>query len=222
MAFTFTCEKLALHNDKLYFWTWTFRQVPYNDAWAMWQYKQFAHKLAHHFPLIKGVRISELHKSHGIHFHALVNERIPIERIKRMAWPHGFGRVSVSKADLGSISYLAKYLTKQYRNENDFGGRRRWGTIGGFPPSRCRDIEYDSSVMRNHRAMFGHHQVDTWTVMLARNFGGVWGEAWQWPPFVRVRFRDAVEARDDKGELPHMVKQRLGKLGLLRIPECPF
>jgi len=218
----FTCEKLAVYNDELYFWTWTFRQVPYTDAWAMWQYNFFIRKITRAFPLLKGVRISELHKSHGIHFHALVNTRIPIERLKRLGWPHGFGRVSVQRADMGSIEYLAKYLTKQYRNENDFGRRRRWGTIGGFPPSSCRHIEYDTPVMRNHRAMFGSYQVDTWTVMLARAYGDIWGECWTWPPFIRVRFRDAVEARDDKAELPYAVKKRLAQLKLLREPECPF
>jgi len=222
LAFTFSCEKLALYNDKLYFWTWTFRQVPYNDDWAMWQYKQFIRKIQDEFPLIKGIRITELHRSHGIHFHALANERIPIERVKRIGWPHGFGRMSVERADVGSITYLAKYLTKQYRSENQFGSRRRWGTIGGFQPSRCRDIAYDTPCSRNHAAMFGAEQTDTWTAMLGRSYSDTWGECWQWPPFIRERYRDALEARQDKLELTPNQIHRLERLNLIRKIECPF
>jgi len=173
-------------------------------------------------PLAVGVRVTELHKSHGIHFHLLLNRRIPLERMKRMGWEYGFGRMGVVRADIGTAEYLAKYLSKQYRLANDFGGRRRWGTIGGFPPSRCRDIAYDTPVVRNHAAMFGGQAVDTWTAMLARSFGDCWGETWQWPVFVRHRFRDAVEARGDRCELTTGQEKRLVKLGLYREVDQPF
>lgn len=223
MAFTFTVEKLFRYNPQVYFWTLTFRHTPRDDTWAMYMFNKYMANLTRKLePLVVGVRVSELHKEHGIHFHLLLNRRIPMERMKRVGWQYGFGRMGVTQADPQSGLYLAKYLTKQYRIENDFGGRRRWGTIGGFPASRCRDIEYDTDCTRNHAAMFGREQVDTWTAMLARNYSDVWGECWQWPPFVKIRFRDAVEAREDKGEITPNQRKRLNKLGLLRIPECPF
>lgn len=222
MAFTFTVERLFSFNEHVYFWTITFTETPWDDDWAMDMFQRFRRRVNHAEPLVKGVRVSELHKQHGIHFHMLLNRRIPIERMKRIGRPFGFGRMGVEVADPQSGTYLAKYLTKQYRIENDFGARRRWGTVGSFLACRCRDVEYDTNVVRNHAAMFGKQQVDTWLAMLARSYGNVWGEAWQWPTFVRLRFRDAVEARYDKGELHPTHIQRLTGLGLLRKPEVPF
>lgn len=219
-AFAFTCERLAHYNPELYFWTFTFRQVPFNDTWAMWQYNFLSRKLKNIDPLLRGIRVVELHRSHGIHFHALINRRIPIDRVRRMGWPHGFGRMSVQKADLGSASYMAKYLTKQYREDNGFGQRRRWGAIGGFPVTRCRDVVYDTDYTRNHQAMFGGLKVPYGLAMLLRSYSDVWGECWQWPPFIRTRCQDAL--RVYYKELTYSQLSRCEKLGFRLLPECPF
>jgi len=219
-AFTFTVERLATYNPKLYFWTFTYRQVPFNDTWAMWQWAQFMRKVNNAFPLLKGVRVVELHRSHGIHFHALVNDRIPLERFRRIGWPHGFGRLSVQAADIGSAGYMAKYLTKSYREQNGFGRRRRWGAMGGFPVCRCRDVVYDTDYMRNHQAMFGGLKIPCGLAMIMRSYSDVWGECWQWPAFIKTRVRDALIVHEK--DLAYSQIARCDKLGFRLIPECPF
>jgi len=219
-AFTFTVERLAFWNPKLYFWTFTYRDVPYNDIWAMWQWSRFRMKMHNAFPLIKGVRVVELHRSHGIHFHALINERIPLERVRRIGWPMGFGRMSVQIADTGSASYMAKYLTKAYRERNGFGQRRRWGAIGGFPVCRCRDVIYDTDYTRNHQAMFGGLQIPCGLAMLMRSYSDIWGECWQWPAFIKTRVRDALIIHEK--HLAHSQLERCEKLGFKVRIDRPF
>lgn len=148
-AFTFTAERLAAWYPRIYFWTLTFREVPYNDVRAMSDWALFRRRLCHRYPSLKGVRVCELHKSHGIHFHLLLNLRISLDDMNKLGHPLGLGRMSVSEADKNCIGYLAKYLTKQYRNEFDFGGRRRWGTIGGFKPCRVRDVVFEMETSQN-------------------------------------------------------------------------
>lgn len=97
---------------------------------------------------LRGVRVIECHKEHGVHYHALVNQRIPVWLVRRWAKRCGIGRVQVKKANSGSIDYLAKYLSKQWQQENgSFKGQTRWGTIGGFRGVKVRDVEVCSRYM---------------------------------------------------------------------------
>ena len=53
----------------MYLWTFTFREVPESDDWALDQWVAACKKGARDFRGIHGLRVIELHKLHGIHFH---------------------------------------------------------------------------------------------------------------------------------------------------------
>jgi len=196
-AFNFTCERLVERTPQPYFWTFTFKKVPIDDSTAMGDWHTLHARLGWHFKWMQGVRVAELHRSHGIHFHAILNSRIPIRRIREIIYGSGrvngpnryldFGRMSVTKCDAGSIGYMAKYLTKDYRRENNFWGRRRWGTIGGFAGTKCADVEYDTPMQRSKTALFGKSKVDYATVMLIGHYSQMWGDAPNWPMEYQMR-----------------------------------
>lgn len=190
-AFTFSAEKLFKESKSVYFWTFTFISVPLDDEYAMEDWAVFHRRLKNNFPKIKGLRVCELHRSHGIHFHALVNQRLSIKRMKQIfrgTWNltgHNryldFGRVSVTKCNKDTIAYMAKYLTKQYRRHYSFGHRRRWGTIGGFKAVRTRDIVYDTPELRNREEIFGTAKCSYSTLMMIKHYTTLWGKVDEWP-----------------------------------------
>lgn len=196
-AFQFSCERLEEQSERLYFWTFTFKQVPINDEHAMEDYHDFMGRITREWPGMHGVRVSELHRSHGIHFHALLDWRICIRRVKRLAFGNGringpwryldFGRMTVTQCDRGSMFYMAKYLTKSYRDRYNFGGRRRWGGIGGFDTVKCRDIEYDTPFHRNKPLLFGKNQMDYATMICLSHYSSLWGDLENWPDEAKMK-----------------------------------
>jgi len=171
-------------------------KTPINDAYAMADYDAFKKRLQYYFPVIEGVRVCELHKSHGIHFHLLINIRIPIRRMKEIAFGNGqivgrnrwigFGRMSVKKADKDCIGYLSKYMTKGYTDRNKFWGRRRWGTINGkygclLQPTRARDVIIESDSTRNRERIYGRLQCNYSAWLKIVNYTMLWGDFDNWP-----------------------------------------
>ena len=78
-AFEFTVRKMLRQNPKLYFWTFTFREVhSQKDAMDVWN--QFLTLLKRKLGF-RGVRVLELHEDHGCHFHVITNQRFQIEEI---------------------------------------------------------------------------------------------------------------------------------------------
>jgi hypothetical protein len=134
-----------------------------------------------------------LHRSHGIHFHCFLNMRIPLDKMRKIIHGTGnlsghnryldFGRLEVVKCDKSprSISYLASYLTKQYRQDNWFGHRRRWGAMGGYRTSRCSDIVYESDATRNRQEIFGPCQCSYSALMMVTHYSNLWGPVKNWP-----------------------------------------
>jgi len=191
-AFQFTCEEYFRVNPRVYFWTFTFR-VAQSDDEAMTAWHLFVGRILRHYPHVWGVRVTELHMFHGIHIHCFMNARIPIDHIRRIVrgsgnlvgrnYDLGFGRVGVVPCDKSekSIYYLSNYLTKQYRSDNWFGKRRRWDTFGGFEGSRVRDIEYDSTAVRNRATIFGGARCSYVALMMTTHFSNLWGAVSEWP-----------------------------------------
>ena len=142
VAFLLSAEKLFEIEDKLYFWTFTFRHV-LND----WDYSRtwgaFIKALCNLYGgTLRGLKVVEFHKSHGAHYHALLNKRIYVGQVRRLAVRYGIGRVHVKMADGGATEYLSKYLGKQFKGRNQaFSRMCRWGTIGTFTGTRIRDLE---------------------------------------------------------------------------------
>jgi len=192
-AFTFSCEKLFREWDKVYFWTFTFIAVPWHDDLAMEEWNMLNRRLHNNYWDLKGVRVVEMHRSHGIHFHCFVNKRLPVDEVRKIIEGNGrlfghncrlnFGRIDVEKCDKSpeSIAYLSLYLSKQYRSDNWFGRRRRWGAMGGFRTSRCCDIEYDSVAIRNRREIFRNAQCSYTGLMMCTHFSNLWGAVKYWP-----------------------------------------
>jgi len=87
---------------------------------------------------------------------------------------YGIGPCWVTPCYREQAYYIGKYLSK----ENDLDkGARRWGTIGGFKPTRVRDIEIDSTFHRNMAKVFGGRQVScpetTWVWSQSAKHGPV-------------------------------------------------
>lgn len=190
-ALVFSVEKLAGMSKQLYFWTFTFKSTPICDEFAMMDWNALHNRLKHYFPMMRGVRVAELHINHGIHFHCIVNIRIPIQRMKRICRGSGFlagrnryldfGRMSVTKCDSQTVYYLCKYLTKQYATDNNFWHRRRWGSMGGFRVTRLEDVEYDTPVHRNYEQTFWPVKISYKQWWFLVNLTEMWGNYVDWP-----------------------------------------
>lgn len=159
-AFEFSFDKLLNETGELYFWTFTFREVMSDDdclkAWN--KLLQNHRNIWKNYP---GIRVIELHKFHGMHFHVLFNKRVPIREMLRVGEPLGFGRISCEKVKdpTGTKRYLRKYLRKDFMKDQWRKGRRRWAGINGFQNTRCKDIEYDGPYQRNKRLFYGSRSV---------------------------------------------------------------
>jgi len=158
MAFHFSVEKL-FRQGPVYMWTLTFKEAVCDD-YAMYAWKGLSEKLQYQFKMCRGLRIVERHPgqvmfgdlelSHGLHFHLLLNQRIPKDWLDKVGAHWGFGWKWVRKVSKEDALYCGKYLTKENGTELKKGGRR-WGSIGGFQYIKVRDVEIDSTFHRNFR-----------------------------------------------------------------------
>src|SRR5438093_6849177 len=88
-AFEFTVRKMLRKSPKVYFWTFTFREVhSLKTAMRLWnQFLTLLKRRLQFLTLLKrrlqfrGVRVLELHEEHGCHFHVLTNRRFAIRTI---------------------------------------------------------------------------------------------------------------------------------------------
>jgi len=145
VAFRFTAANLFEDVPEVYFWTFTFKEVM-PDWYYSNTFCTFLRALQDiHGNVIQGLKVLELHKDHGLHFHCLLSERVSVHVVRRLGKRYGIGRVHVKRADAGSIDYLAKYISKQFKQANKlFGKVSRWGTIGPVRKCRVRDVEVTS------------------------------------------------------------------------------
>jgi hypothetical protein len=218
-AFEFSVNRLLREYGKLYFWTFTFKEVPYSDDKAMEDWNAYMKRVTKHWPDLRGLRVCELHKSHGIHFHAIVNRYLNVRVLRKLAYGTGrisgrfryldFGRNHVCVAKPESIAYLAKYMTKQYREKNGWYRRRSWGTIGGFDHTRVNDVEYDTPETRNlHKLQkaYGWKKLSYTGWALVRAYTVKYGDISDWPAECRALVNHHV-FRPKRQSAP---------------PDCPF
>jgi len=200
-AFWLSAQKLFKQNEKIYFWTFTFNNVPMDDKSAMEDWNLLHKRLRSIFSFrigggdrictLEGLRVAELHRHHGLHFHCLVNERIPLERVKRLCrgngLPYGerryldFGRMSVDACNEDTVDYLCKYLTSTYRKTYQIYGGRRWGTMGGFKHVGVRDVVYDTPWHRSRDWLFRDQKTSYSTCMMIGHYTALWGSPCDWP-----------------------------------------
>jgi len=145
------------HNAKLYFWTFTFREVHSLKA-AMGFWNQFL-TLAKRKLQFRGVRVLELHDEHGCHFHVITNRRFPIRTILGFSRRYGFGRMDVRPVpDVSkAIAYLCKYLSKP--RPPCLKRARLWSAFGDIERTRVKDIITDTPLVRVLRRVMGKRTV---------------------------------------------------------------
>jgi len=151
-AFILSALRLFEIGHPVYFWTFTFAKV-YHD----WQYPplwaKFARDIYHLYGgYICGLRVVEPHEEHGLHYHLLVNQRISIHLVRRIAKRYGIFWIHVHRkpVSIGTAYYLAKYLTKKAPK---LFGPKRWGTFGGFHHCRKSDVVLSSPYTKARRKL---------------------------------------------------------------------
>jgi len=183
-AFIMSVDRLFSLGQKVYFWTFTFKNV-YHE----WEYPvlwdrflkglEYAHGSGRAGRVIRGLRVLEPHKQHGLHFHMLTTKRLSIHIVRRVGKRFGMGRIGVEACDRGTGYYLAKYLGK---NQKAFCTRRRsWGSVGGFMQCKVKDVEVDSAFSRNMKGLFNGHQVDFKTTSFVLALSRIYGDMALWP-----------------------------------------
>lgn len=155
-AFQFSVEALFRNSAKVYMWTITFKKAESDDV-AMYRWNQMHTEIKNNYPLCQGLRVTERHPgevifgeeiSHGLHFHLLLNWRIPKDWLEKQGHKWGFGFTFVRKVTIEDALYCGKYLMKENGTELKRGGRK-WGTVGGFKSVKIRDVEINSTFHRN-------------------------------------------------------------------------
>jgi len=101
---------------------------------------------------MSGVRVFEMHETHGLHVHAIVIGRHDVDTIRQLAQHHGWGRIHVEAIkDPSQVVYVAKYLSKT--RDGALQGKRVWSCFGGFHGTRVKDIEVKSSMASIYRSL---------------------------------------------------------------------
>jgi hypothetical protein len=156
-AFEFTVRKMFRQNPKLYFWTFTFKEVhSLQTAMSLWN--QFLTLLRRKLKF-RGVRVVELHGEHGCHFHVITNRRFSIREIQTFKERYRFGRIDVRCVQDPTIAvrYLCKYLSK--RRTGCLKGVRLWSAFGAIARTRVRDVVIDTAMSRLLRGVMGKPSV---------------------------------------------------------------
>lgn len=141
---------------------WTVTMAAVHDDWVAGQrFSRFLNHLQKAFKEWKwgGVRVTEIHPGgHGLHWHLLVDIRLPVDIVRRVGACYGIGRVQVARVKQAKgVNYLAKYLSK--RGPRAFGPRggpgRRWASFGAVKKTRVKDVEWESPC-KTHRQGKGY------------------------------------------------------------------
>jgi hypothetical protein len=103
------------------------------------------------FPYTSGLRVFEQHPgsdpfepdlSHGLHVHAVVPDRLPVDIVRSIWLRKGGGRLNVKYVPAEKAMYIGKYLSKQ-RIES-LKGVRLWAPFGLCEANKVKDIVVDS------------------------------------------------------------------------------
>jgi hypothetical protein len=168
-AFLFSYDRLREISDRLYFWTFTGNtactDLQFTHAWHL-----FLRRLnKNYYGELFGLRVFERHPGDGersglLHCHCVVNLRLAIDVVKRLAVGSGIGRVMwVNESWDGLDGYLSKYLTKEHK----LGHRiRSWAKFGYW--DHCR---VGSVVMESHEA-----DLFRFTYLMFKGQKGAWAK----------------------------------------------
>ena len=170
MALRFTIERFP---EELYMWTFTWAEptTPKDGAkkWSNFLHGKVKTRQGWEsngfrscFPHDNGLRVFEMHEgkdrwtrdlSHGLHVHALVTRRLPVD-IMRTIWETegDGGRIHVVKIPRERAVYVGKYLSKQ--RMECLEGVRLWSAFGpDHEASKVKDIILDTRWSATYRFM---------------------------------------------------------------------
>ena len=147
-AFLFACSHLG--KEKLYLWTFTFADLlPVKDTRKRWNHLLTLLLLT--WPDLRGIRVFELHKEHGLHVHLVTNQFIDVNKARELAQQAGWGRIHVTPMPAEHVGYLAKYLSKE--RPECLKRWRLWDTFGqGWNPTKVKDVEKQTLLSIIYRA----------------------------------------------------------------------
>lgn len=133
-AFLFACALLG--KEKLYMWTFTFAELlAVKETRKKWNHLRTL--LLQTWPELRGLRVFELHKEHGLHVHLVTNQFIDVNQARILAEQAGWGRIHVTPMPAEHVGYLAKYLSK--KRPECLKRWRLWDSFGeGGTPPRSR------------------------------------------------------------------------------------
>lgn len=148
MAFLMSAERLA-EMGRLYFWTFTLPvKMDITDTRKRWNHMLTL--LRKQWPRMCGLRVFEMHDSHGLHVHLLTNRFIDVNTARSLASRAGWGRIHVKRYPASRVGYLGKYLSKE--RPPCFKGWRLWAGFGkDWKWTKVGDLEKNSSVSRVYR-----------------------------------------------------------------------
>jgi len=145
-AFQFNAQEIGA--QPVYLWTFTFREaMDVVDARKAWH--GFMVLLRRTFPGIVGVRVFEMHKTHGLHVHMLTRRHLLVNDVRAVLarqYNRKIGRIHVVRADARAGEYLGKYLSKSQRPEC-LKRVRLWAVLDkkSFDHTRVKDVSCEST-----------------------------------------------------------------------------
>lgn len=137
-------------SPKVYMWTFTF-PVRLHTWLTPGAWSALTRLLRDYYGRIEGVRVMEMHKTHGVHFHVLVDRRLSVHVVRRLAKRCGFGRVHVCRIKREDAGYVTKYVGKQTERPH---GMKQWTAVSRGWATRKADIVVESSQARAMRAAY--------------------------------------------------------------------
>lgn len=147
-AFLFSTQTLG--KQKHYLWTFTFAELlRVKDTRKRWHY--LLTLILRQWSDLQGLRVFELHKTHGLHVHMLTNQRIDVNAARVLAEKAGWGRIHVTHMPPEHGGYLAKYLSKE--RPECLKRWRLWAAFGeGWEPTRVKDVKKESLFSKIYAA----------------------------------------------------------------------
>lgn len=146
-AYLFSSERLG--QQGLFMWTFTFKEaLDVKATRAKWNH--LLTLLRRTWPELAGLRVFEMHKSHGLHVHLVTNRFIDVNVALSLAKKAGWGRIHVQKIPVERAGYLAKYLSK--KRPECLKRWRLWAGFGAWEWTKVRDVVFDSPFSRIYKA----------------------------------------------------------------------
>jgi len=202
VAFLMSCQKLFGGRDRIYYWTFTWRKCQPD-----WYYPKDWNVLmrtlqTHYGGFLQGLRVLEVHPgkeglSHGLHYHALVNQRMSVHVVGKLCERLGMGwpTVETKAVNFNTSFYLAKYLSKK---TDLWPGMHRWGTIGGFRQCKVNNLEIDSAFHRNFRFFSMGMKLPITDVSMIYWQSQLWGDYSEWPEDQKEEIRRRVRNEEKR------------------------